>query len=110
MRGISVKRCRADDFGFGESSAKIRRYQEEDVPQIDDPGHKSEVAQRRRSPEKVRNAATGDDQHEGGKPVVRKCYPANRPEQRSREIETPRDRKSTRLNSSHLGISYAVFC
>src|SRR5438045_4552286 len=22
----------------------------------------------------------------------------------------PRDRKSTRLNSSHLGISYAVFC
>src|SRR5436853_7354756 len=25
-------------------------------------------------------------------------------------IETVRDRKSTRLNSSHLGISYAVFC
>src|SRR5437899_4799869 len=24
--------------------------------------------------------------------------------------ETGRDRKSTRLNSSHLGISYAVFC
>src|SRR5262245_63544875 len=24
--------------------------------------------------------------------------------------EDPRDRKSTRLNSSHLGISYAVFC
>src|SRR5947199_10675826 len=23
---------------------------------------------------------------------------------------TPADRKSTRLNSSHLGISYAVFC
>src|SRR5205814_3949232 len=23
---------------------------------------------------------------------------------------TPTDRKSTRLNSSHLGISYAVFC
>src|SRR5262245_63448365 len=23
---------------------------------------------------------------------------------------TPQDRKSTRLNSSHLGISYAVFC
>jgi len=22
----------------------------------------------------------------------------------------PKDRKSTRLNSSHLGISYAVFC
>src|SRR5947199_7220966 len=25
-------------------------------------------------------------------------------------IETSTDRKSTRLNSSHLGISYAVFC
>src|SRR5437899_7303736 len=24
--------------------------------------------------------------------------------------QSPRDRKSTRLNSSHLGISYAVFC
>src|SRR5258705_2989724 len=26
------------------------------------------------------------------------------------ESGTSRDRKSTRLNSSHLGISYAVFC
>src|SRR5438045_8612303 len=26
------------------------------------------------------------------------------------KILSPRDRKSTRLNSSHLGISYAVFC
>src|ERR1039458_580424 len=25
-------------------------------------------------------------------------------------LQTKRDRKSTRLNSSHLGISYAVFC
>src|SRR5262245_63150492 len=25
-------------------------------------------------------------------------------------LEIDRDRKSTRLNSSHLGISYAVFC
>src|SRR5437899_9053991 len=25
-------------------------------------------------------------------------------------VAGPRDRKSTRLNSSHLGISYAVFC
>src|ERR1039458_9425126 len=34
--------------------------------------------------------------------------------QRRRSTEllelAPRDRKSTRLNSSHLGISYAVFC
>src|SRR5215472_18884170 len=27
-----------------------------------------------------------------------------------RRPRCPRDRKSTRLNSSHLGISYAVFC
>src|SRR5436853_7932646 len=26
------------------------------------------------------------------------------------QLEGDRDRKSTRLNSSHLGISYAVFC
>src|SRR5436853_5349273 len=29
---------------------------------------------------------------------------------RRRGAEPHRDRKSTRLNSSHLGISYAVFC
>src|SRR5436853_4666844 len=28
----------------------------------------------------------------------------------SAAVETASDRKSTRLNSSHLGISYAVFC
>src|SRR5262245_65236237 len=34
------------------------------------------------------------------------------PGRRRREFEIAdiRDRKSTRLNSSHLGISYAVFC
>src|SRR2546426_5736278 len=31
-------------------------------------------------------------------------------ELRKAETHTPRDRKSTRLNSSHLVISYAVFC
>src|SRR5256885_9278357 len=30
--------------------------------------------------------------------------------QRSRQAHNERDRKSTRLNSSHLVISYAVFC
>src|SRR5256885_3576866 len=33
-----------------------------------------------------------------------------RQSQRSRTVEVRRDRKSTRLNSSHLVISYAVFC
>src|SRR5205814_10215464 len=31
------------------------------------------------------------------------------PRQRRRQADLDRDRKSTRLNSSHLGISYAVF-
>src|SRR2546430_3236700 len=33
-----------------------------------------------------------------------------RPSQSQREVEITRDRKSTRLNSSHSQISYAVFC
>src|SRR3712207_8248319 len=32
------------------------------------------------------------------------------PVERERGDEDPRDRKSTRLNSSHANISYAVFC
>src|SRR5438105_10958002 len=42
-------------------------------------------------------------------------HPADRASQRGRKgpvrrAGTPRDRKSTRLNSSHEWISYAVFC
>src|SRR3712207_7883880 len=33
-----------------------------------------------------------------------------RPEITVIELKAPRDRKSTRLNSSHANISYAVFC
>src|SRR3712207_8409153 len=33
-----------------------------------------------------------------------------RPAQRPRHAAGPADRKSTRLNSSHANISYAVFC
>src|SRR5258707_12043044 len=33
-----------------------------------------------------------------------------RVESRRRRLRRPRDRKSTRLNSSHANISYAVFC
>src|SRR5690242_20915477 len=32
------------------------------------------------------------------------------PDHRARALHHPRDRKSTRLNSSHMSISYAVFC
>src|SRR5439155_18650612 len=35
---------------------------------------------------------------------------ANREAQTNSESQVTRDRKSTRLNSSHVAISYAVFC
>src|SRR5256885_11968737 len=35
---------------------------------------------------------------------------SSRPRVGSRRVKKTRDRKSTRLNSSHLVISYAVFC
>src|SRR5437899_10237200 len=56
---------------------------------------------------------SGDSQHIGGVTQLLSDFP------RVRLIDNPapdrslihrRDRKSTRLNSSHLGISYAVFC
>src|SRR5256885_8749673 len=40
--------------------------------------------------------------------LPRKNRPGSQPGRRPRKL--PRDRKSTRLNSSHLVISYAVFC
>src|SRR5262245_62241006 len=39
-------------------------------------------------------------------PTLRRPAPADH----DRDGARARDRKSTRLNSSHLGISYAVFC
>src|SRR5438045_4531076 len=47
--------------------------------------------------------------HHGRRPT-RPCrrLPPTRPCRRRTRLS--RDRKSTRLNSSHLGISYAVFC
>src|SRR5437899_3626994 len=42
--------------------------------------------------------------------VVRERRLAHRPSLGERCSSGLRDRKSTRLNSSHLGISYAVFC
>src|SRR5438045_9473869 len=40
----------------------------------------------------------------------RGCLRRKAPAHRGRDEGRPGDRKSTRLNSSHLGISYAVFC
>src|SRR2546426_6754789 len=47
----------------------------------------------------------------GGSGRVRLCFPALVGSGGSASISIPNtDRKSTRLNSSHLVISYAVFC
>src|SRR3712207_1388101 len=42
--------------------------------------------------------------------VGHQCYPHKLLTGRSHQFEKLRDRKSTRLNSSHANISYAVFC
>src|SRR5699024_12213734 len=52
---------------------------------------------------------------EQGAQVLRKCFEAVRGGQRCDGIDFEHrahgeDRKSTRLNSSHVSISYAVFC
>src|SRR2546426_9326689 len=60
-----------------------------------------------RSPFDSKNSATySRSSRVGGCPAARQCsrYAARR------GIRRPSDRKSTRLNSSHLVISYAVFC
>src|SRR5262245_57643217 len=49
--------------------------------------------------ESLADAASADDTERGGRAHVG-----------FQPVERERDRKSTRLNSSHLGISYAVFC
>src|SRR3989454_6020352 len=46
----------------------------------------------------------------GGRTAACGSRPAPRAPSRTRSGRCPRDRKSTRLNSSHLVISYAVFC
>src|SRR3712207_6939925 len=52
-----------------------------------------------------------------GIPALRLCYSERRAQVvilplaiRHHHVETIEDRKSTRLNSSHANISYAVFC
>src|SRR5262245_62853162 len=48
------------------------------------------------------------DSHRGGGPLFQR--PERWPSLLDVIDELDQDRKSTRLNSSHLGISYAVFC
>src|SRR5205814_9105418 len=73
-----------------EQSERVRPVQ---LGQKLDVGAASHAA-RRRSP--LAHAVHGQD----------RCFLEGRREERAGGV----DRKSTRLNSSHLGISYAVFC
>src|SRR2546430_16767529 len=45
-----------------------------------------------------------------GTPMRRRARPARRVKSRHTKFQPNQDRKSTRLNSSHSQISYAVFC
>src|SRR5256885_6920428 len=61
----------------------------------------------------VRRRRLGCDAPESGRIVLRLSFGESDPSRTSGNIYTvaePGDRKSTRLNSSHLVISYAVFC
>src|SRR5256885_8580612 len=46
----------------------------------------------------------------GARPAREQIGQRGKPDQDQGEAQDHRDRKSTRLNSSHLVISYAVFC
>src|SRR5690242_21102671 len=53
---------------------------------------------------------TGDVGHLGRVPRVRPLRDVHLHSRAARNAGAARDRKSTRLNSSHMSISYAVFC
>src|SRR2546426_1301039 len=57
----------------------------------------------------LRPGSAGDGAHRGGL-GLRRAYRVLAPEATLTSMLDRRDRKSTRLNSSHLVISYAVFC
>src|SRR3712207_8955678 len=60
------------------------------------------------------SAGRSDESRRGGGPrgrgIHRRSPPCSGARSSSRTAERIRDRKSTRLNSSHANISYAVFC
>src|SRR5207249_8471159 len=54
--------------------------------------------------------AVPDAGHPAGSPSQGNSFPSSGTREGPRHACYPRDRKSTRLNSSHVSISYAVFC
>src|SRR3712207_7653187 len=68
---------------------------------------------RSEEPRAARDRGRADRSHggdPGGQRARPRCRALERPERRADGPAAPRDRKSTRLNSSHANISYAVFC
>src|SRR5438045_5292225 len=74
------------------------------------PTRRSSDLMRQRQKEEARRATPRTEDRDGTEndPLHRVPDGAPTPERLTQSIEL--DRKSTRLNSSHLGISYAVFC
>src|SRR5205807_3810863 len=58
----------------------------------------------------LRGLPGGESRAQGGDPERRRRRARTRGRRRARVSRHHGDRKSTRLNSSHLVISYAVFC
>src|SRR5690242_21539068 len=65
-------------------------------------------AELRRDEERRRGGRGGRDHGRG--PDARRVLPPQTTDAARFQDAVPRDRKSTRLNSSHMSISYAVFC
>src|SRR5437899_6957628 len=92
--------CRAVNFHpmFG---ALVTKFAEQSSP---------EHAELRKQLEKAANDRNDLAHHYFWDRAVGFCSSEGRTQMIEELVGMRRDRKSTRLNSSHLGISYAVFC
>src|SRR3712207_7021919 len=69
-------------------------------PEVDESGHERPRRRQQQEDERRRHVARVEAAQAEGEELVVQAEPGQEPE----------DRKSTRLNSSHANISYAVFC
>src|SRR5438132_8203260 len=63
-----------------------------------------------RSQPEIGVAVVGHDRHPQAHRGIERCEGPHLEQLRATRVERELDRKSTRLNSSHTVISYAVFC
>src|SRR5262245_63700720 len=98
---------RIKPLGLAERDRRGTKRTELLRPAFEDRGalHEVEYAEPRRETRRARSR-----QHViGAADIVADCFRRMRAKEDRARIPDA-DRKSTRLNSSHLGISYAVFC